>query len=248
MKRFVWFQTRSTKNIIHITITTHTHTHTLTLTLTLNLFPKFRNQNQTSRYHSDPSLNYMAKSLLLSLVFLFLTLSFAQEKSLSSCALLLTEQRVTYDPSYFSIPYPNGDVPADKGVCTDVVIRAYRMMGIDLQKEVHEDMQANFSFYPKIWGLKKTDTNIDHRRVPNLMVFFKRKGKELPITKNPKDYKPNDIVCWKISGSQTHIGIVVNRKSADGKRYKIVHNIGSDQVCEDMLFDYTIIGHYAYEK
>lgn len=190
----------------------------------------------------------MTKFLLLSFSCLFLFFSFSQEKSLSSCALELTKQHVRYDPSYFSIPYPNGDVPADKGVCTDVVIRAYRMMGIDLQKEVHEDMKAHFSLYPTIWGLKKTDTNIDHRRVPNLMVFFKRKGKELPITKNPNDYKPGDIVCWNLGGATTHIGIVVNRKSADGKRYQVVHNIGGGQVCEDVLFDYTIIGHYTYEK
>lgn len=190
----------------------------------------------------------MARKLLCSFVILFVLFSFTQEKSLSSCALKLTEQRVTYDPSYFSIPYPNGDVPANKGVCTDVVIRAYRMMGIDLQKEVHEDMKAHFSLYPTIWGLKKTDSNIDHRRVPNLMVFFKRKGKVLPITKLASDYHPGDIVCWNLYGATTHIGIVVDRKSADGKRYKIVHNIGGGQVCEDMLFDYTIIGHYTYEK
>lgn len=166
--------------------------------------------------------------------------------SLSDCALELCKQKVTYDPSYFSIAYPNGDVPADKGVCTDVVIRAYRLKGIDLQKEVHEDMKANFKLYPKIWGLKTTDRNIDHRRVPNLMTFFERKGASKPISKNAKDYQPNDIVCWKFSGGLTHIGIVINKRSTDGKRHLIVHNIGAGQVKEDCLFDFKIIGHYRY--
>lgn len=170
-----------------------------------------------------------------------------QHLELSDCALELTEQNVTYDPSYFSIDYPNGDVPSDKGVCTDVVIRAYRKLGTDLQKEVHEDMKANFSAYPKIWGLKYTDKNIDHRRVPNLMVFFNRKRAEKPITKNPNDYLPGDVVCWNLGGAITHIGIVVNKKSRDGKRNLIVHNIGGGQVLEDCLFDYKIIGHYRYK-
>ncbi|MDE5422639.1 DUF1287 domain-containing protein [Ancylomarina sp. DW003] len=153
---------------------------------------------------------------------------------------------MSYDPSYFSIAYPNGDVPADKGVCTDVVIRAYRLKGIDLQKEVHEDMKANFKLYPKIWGLKTTDKNIDHRRVPNLMTYFKRQGASEAITQHAADYQPNDIVCWRLEGGLTHIGIVVNRKSADGKRHLIVHNIGAGQVVEDCLFDFKIIGHYRY--
>lgn len=166
--------------------------------------------------------------------------------ALSDCALDLTKQKVTYDPSYFSIPYPNGDVPSDKGVCTDVVIRAYRQVGVDLQKEVHEDMKANFSSYPNIWGLKSTDKNIDHRRVPNLMTFFGRKGASKPISQNAEDYVPGDIVCWNLGGAITHIGIVVDKKSSDGKRYLIVHNIGGGQVLEDCLFDFNIIGHYRY--
>lgn len=166
--------------------------------------------------------------------------------TLSEAALQLTKQKVTYDPSYFSIDYPNGDVPSDKGVCTDVVIRAYRKLGIDLQKEVHEDMKANFKLYPKIWGLKTTDKNIDHRRVPNLMTYFMRQGAEKPITKAAKDYKPGDVVCWNLGGAITHIGIVSNKKSNDGKRYLIVHNIGNGQVLEDCLFDFKIIGHYRY--
>ena len=166
--------------------------------------------------------------------------------NLAEAALQLTEQKVTYDPSYFSIPYPNGDVPSTVGVCTDVVIRAYRKLGIDLQKEVHEDMKANFLKYPKLWGLKTTDKNIDHRRVPNLMTYFKRNYAEKPITQNPIDYLPGDIVCWNLGGAITHIGIVSNQKSNDNMRYKIVHNIGAGQVLQDCLFDFKIIGHYRY--
>ena len=170
----------------------------------------------------------------------------AQEDKLSLAALELTKDNVVYDPSYFSIEYPNGDVPKGKGVCTDVIIRAYRKLGIDLQKEVHEDMKANFNLYPKIWGLNNTDKNIDHRRVPNLMTFFSRKGTVKSITKNPDDYKPGDIICWNLGGAITHTGIVVNKKSQDNKRFLIVHNIGAGQVLQDCLFDFKIIGHYRY--
>ncbi len=191
----------------------------------------------------------MRKIFFVILIFCF-NLGFAQSTvqklTLSNSALELTKQKVTYDPSYFSIDYPNGDVPGDKGVCTDVVIRAYRKLGFDLQKEVHEDMKAHFNLYPQIWGLKTTDKNIDHRRVPNLMTYFNRQGAKKAITNNPKDYIPGDIVCWNLGGAITHIGIVVNKKSNDGKRYLIVHNIGSGQVLEDCLFDFKIIGHYRY--
>jgi hypothetical protein len=167
---------------------------------------------------------------------------------LSDAALELTKQTVIYDPSYYTILYPNGDIPAGKGVCTDVVIRAYRKLGIDLQKEVHEDMKANFRLYPDNWGLSKPDKNIDHRRVPNLMTFFKRHGLTLPMTKNPNDYLPGDIVCWDLGGGVAHIGIVVAKKSSDRKRYMIVHNIGGGQVLADCLFEYTITGHFKYQK
>ena len=172
--------------------------------------------------------------------------SFASK--LSDAAIELTKDRVIYDPSYFKISYPNGDVPKHKGVCTDVVIRAYRKLGIDLQKEVHEDMKKNFALYPKRWGLKKTDTNIDHRRVPNLMTFFSRKGTIKSKSKLAEDYIPGDIVCWDLGKGVTHIGIVINKKSRDKKRYLIVHNIGWGQKSEDCLFDWTIIGHYTFEK
>lgn len=167
---------------------------------------------------------------------------------LADSALVLTSQRVTYDPTYRQINYPNGDVPPDKGVCTDVVIRAYRKLGIDLQKEVHEDMKLNFEKYPKNWGLSRPDKNIDHRRVPNLMIFFAKHGTVKNITDNPNDYQPGDIVCWNLVGGITHIGIASRQKSTDGKRYLMVHNIGSGQVLEDCLFRYKILGHYIYNK
>lgn len=167
---------------------------------------------------------------------------------LADSTFVLTKQRVQYDPAYFRLDYPNGDVPAGKGVCTDVVIRAYRKLGIDLQKEVHEDIKAHFEKYPKNWGLTGPDRNIDHRRVPNLMTFFARYGHVKRISREPGDYQPGDIVCWNLGGGITHIGIVVRKKSADGQRHLIVHNIGAGQVLEDCLFRFRIIGHYRYTK
>jgi uncharacterized protein YijF (DUF1287 family) len=169
-------------------------------------------------------------------------------KKLADSAFTLTKDFVIYTPKYVVIPYPNGDVPKYTGVCTDVVIRAYRKLGIDLQKLVHEDMVKNFNIYPKNWGMKKPDKNIDHRRVPNLMTFFGRFGKSLILSKDGKDYNPGDIVCWNLGGGITHIGIVSAIKSKDGLRYQIIHNIGYGQVLEDCLFDYTIIGHYSYKN
>jgi uncharacterized protein len=168
------------------------------------------------------------------------------QSRLADSSFLLTKDKVIYDPSYFTIPYPNGDVPKGKGVCTDVVIRAYRKMGIDLQKLVHEDMKANFKSYPQRWGLKGPDKNIDHRRVPNLMTFFTRKGASLKVTSISEDYQPGDIVCWDLGNGILHIGLVSNKKSKDKKRYLIIHNIGAGQVLEDCLFRYRIIGHYRY--
>ncbi|KAF2513468.1 DUF1287 domain-containing protein [Flavobacterium foetidum] len=174
--------------------------------------------------------------------------SFAQR--LSQAAISIIDPSVDYDPAYFSIDYPNGDVPKNKGVCTDVIIRSYRKLGIDLQKEVHEDMVENFSLYPNLkkWGMTKTDTNIDHRRVPNLEVFFERKGTKLPISQNPADYKTGEIVTWLINDKLPHIGIVTDKKSRDGKRNLIVHNVGGGQVLNDCLFEYKIVGHYRYPK
>ena len=169
-------------------------------------------------------------------------------KRLSDAALELTKQKVTYDPAYFRIDYPNGDIPANKGVCTDVIIRAYRKLGIDLQKEVHEDIKANFRKYPQKWGLSGPDKNIDHRRVLNLMTFFERKGAIKSRTNKSADYLPGDLVCWDLGGGITHIGIVTDKKSSDGTRNLIVHNIGGGQVLADCLFEFKIIGHYTYEK
>lgn len=170
------------------------------------------------------------------------------EEKLSDAAISIIDASVIYTPSYISIKYPNGDVPAKTGVCTDVVIRTYRKLGIDLQKEVHEDMKTNFSKYPKTWGLKSTDTNIDHRRVPNLETFFTRKGQKLTVTQNANDYKTGEIITWMINGKLPHIGIITNKKSKDGKRPLIVHNVGGGQVLEDCLFSYEIVGHFKYWK
>lgn len=174
--------------------------------------------------------------------------SFAEK--LSNAAIQIIDKDVVYTPDYVKLKYPNGDVPAKTGVCTDVIIRAYRELNIDLQKEVHEDMVANFTKYPNLkkWGLKTTDKNIDHRRVPNLEVFFGRKGKTLSISQNANDYKTGEIVTWMIHDKLPHIGIITHLKSEDGKRNLIVHNVGGGQVLEDCLFRYTIVGHFQYGK
>ena len=167
-------------------------------------------------------------------------------RKFSTAALERTQHVVRYDGAYVRIPYPGGDVPAGTGACTDEVIRAYRALGIDLQKEVHEDMAANFSIYPTRWGRRAPDTNIDHRRVPNLMVFFSRKGEALPVTSRAEDYAPGDLVTWELGGGATHIGMVVDKKTFFARRYMIVHNIGAGPKLEDVLFSWKITGHYRY--
>ena len=167
-------------------------------------------------------------------------------KKLIQAAIERTKHIVRYDGSYRKISYPNGDVPGNVGVCTDVVIRSYRNLGIDLQKDIHEDMKENFDKYPKLWGLSQPDTNIDHRRVPNLRTLFKRKGILLPITKDPNDYVAGDMVTWMLPGNLPHIGIVIGSSPGDGNKPLIVHNIGSGPVIEDILFDSQITGHYRY--
>ncbi len=159
------------------------------------------------------------------------------------------EHTKSYDGSYRRISYPNGDVPMETGVCSDVIVRAYRALGTDLQKKVHEDMKAHFALYPKTWGLRAPDTNIDHRRVPNLQVFFTRHGKSLPVSSAPADYLPGDIVTWNLAAPSRmlpHIGIVSDKRTADGMRPLIVHNIGQGVRTEDILFEYKITGHYRY--
>jgi uncharacterized protein len=169
---------------------------------------------------------------------------------LSNAAISIIDASIIYDPSYFALKYSNGDIPKGRGVCTDVVIRSYRKLGVDLQKEVHEDMKTHFNKYPNFrkWKMTKTDTNIDHRRVPNREVFLQRKGTKLVISKNANDYKTGEIVTWLINDKLPHIGIITSRKSNDGKRNLIVYNVGNGQVLEDCLFSYPIVGHYKFER
>jgi uncharacterized protein len=147
----------------------------------------------------------------------------------------------SYDSAYRRIDYPNGDVPMNTGVCTDVIIRAFRHAGIDLQVLVHEDMKRNFAKYPKTWGLRKPDTNIDHRRVPNLATFLTRRGARLTITRNAADYKPGDIVTWRLASGVPHIGLVSDTRT------RVIHNIGSGTREENVLFAYEITGHYRWK-
>jgi len=164
---------------------------------------------------------------------------------LAHAALDRTAFTVRYDPAYVKLAYPGGDVPANTGVCTDEVIRSYRSLGIDLQKLVHEDMKQNFSRYPKIWGLRGPDKNIDHRRVPNLQTFFKRHGVSLTPSQQAADYLPGDLVTSLVSGRLPHIGIVVPAPG-DEPRPWVVHNIGAGPQLEDVLFTYPLTGHYRY--
>ena len=152
----------------------------------------------------------------------------------------------TYDSTYVRLAYPGGDVPIDRGVCSDVVIRAMRAMGVDLQVEVHRDMAAHFSTYPALWRLKRPDPNIDHRRVPNLEAWLFRHGKSVPASNDATDYRPGDFVSWRLDGGLPHIGIVAELRSADGARPLIIHNIGAGARIEDVLFAWTISGHYRW--
>lgn len=151
-----------------------------------------------------------------------------------------------YDASYQKIDYPNGDVPIETGVCSDVIIRAFRKAGIDLQKEIHEDMKTNFAEYPTKWGLKTADSNIDHRRVPNLQTFFARKGKEVATTGSADTFLPGDIVTWDLGGGVDHVGMIVNVWYKPSQRYLVVHNIGGGVQMEDVVFAWKITGHYRY--
>ncbi|WP_104026076.1 DUF1287 domain-containing protein [Vibrio jasicida] len=191
----------------------------------------------------------MGKSIVMWAVLVSLPAIAEQPISLAEAAKERTQYDITYDGSYYQIGYPNGDVASDIGVCTDVIIRSYRKLGVDLQVLVHEDMRDNFSAYPskRIWGLTRTDRNIDHRRVPNLQMFFQRHGVEIPISNDGHNFKPGDIVTWMLPGSLPHIGIVADDLSTDKRRPLIVHNIGGGVVLEDMLFDYLITGHYRFE-
>lgn len=196
----------------------------------------------------------MPQRLALGLALLWVLLSGVVQantfqQDLVEAALERTQHQVSYNGAYYRLDYPNGDVPANIGVCTDVVIRTYRSLGVDLQVLVHEDMVANFAAYPskRIWGLSSTDRNIDHRRVPNLQAFFVRHGKSLPISQTPSDYLPGDLVTWMLPGNLPHIGIVTDNLAVSTGNPKVVHNIGAGPQLEDMLFDYRITGHYRYE-
>ncbi len=155
-----------------------------------------------------------------------------------------TRHPITYDPTYTRIPYPMGDVAPDKGVCTDVVIRAYRAIGTDLQRLVHEDMSQHFGLYPKAWGLSHADSNIDHRRVPNLRVFLARSGASLAVTHKPGDYAPGDLVTYGLPGNLPHIAIVSDVRGAAA--FQIIHNIGYGPRQDDALLAWDITGHYRY--
>jgi uncharacterized protein YijF (DUF1287 family) len=173
-------------------------------------------------------------------------LSSERAAKLVAAAIERTLLPEAYDGRYFVIPYPGGDVPEDRGVCTDLVVRTYRAVDIDLQKLVHEDMSRAFSAYPKLWGLRKPDTNIDHRRVPNLQTFFERMGAAQPVSQDPAVYQPGDLVTWRLPTNLPHIGIVTDRRSDNGQRPLIAHNIGNGSTLEDMLFEFPITGHYRY--
>lgn len=168
-------------------------------------------------------------------------------RDLVAAATERPKHEVTYDPGYVGIAYPGGDVPANAGVCSDEIVRIYRAVGVDLQKEVHEDVVRDSSAYPlSRWQQKRPDHNIDHRRVPNLMVFFSRQGEEVPTSLYAKDYLPGDLVAWDLGNGAVHIGMVVDQKALLSRRYMIVHNIGAGPKMEDVLFDWKIIGHYRY--
>lgn len=169
-----------------------------------------------------------------------------QVRAVVASALAQVDVTTIYDPSYVRLAYPGGDVPLERGVCTDVVIRAFRSAGVDLQQTVHEDMRGSFAAYPKRWGLKRPDSNIDHRRVPNLMVYFERKGKAVPVRVEGFQYLPGDVVTWDLGGGVPHIGIVTAQSDPLSNRRLIVHNIGQGARLEDVLFSWTITGHYRY--
>lgn len=168
------------------------------------------------------------------------------QQGLVDAAREQTRHRVVYDGAYQRIAYPMGDVAADRGVCTDVIIRAYRSLGVDLQQLVHEDMKANFARYPNHWGLTRPDSNIDHRRVPNLQTYFKWHGGSFGVSRAVEQYQPGDLVTWMLPGNLPHIGLVSTRRSADGERPLIIHNIGAGPQEEDALHVAPITGHYRF--
>ncbi len=202
--------------------------------------------------NKKPPSTLLANWLYILLTLFWSPVIFAESfyLKLSKAAVERTTHHVQYDGRYIAIDYPNGDVPKHIGVCTDVVIRSYRAIGIDLQQLLHEDIQQTFNAYPakKIWRQNRPDKNIDHRRVPNLQTFFTRHGQVLPSSLTPSDYQPGDIVTWMLPGNLPHIGVVTHQKSPGKQRPLIAHNIGSGPKLEDSLFAYPITGHYRYEN
>lgn len=196
-------------------------------------------------------MSLICRNLIISATLVWfspLVLALEFERDFVDAAIERTTHKVRYDGSYRAIDYPNGDVPDNIGVCTDVVIRSYRQLGVDLQQLVHEDMVENFEKYPseRIWGLTRTDTNIDHRRVPNLQVFFSRFGEELVVSQSADDYQPGDIVTWMLPNNRPHIGIISDEKAFFSGNPKVIHNIGFGPKSNDMLFRFTITGHFRF--
>lgn len=188
------------------------------------------------------------KSAALLLVALALPLLAEPGQKIVEAARARIGVTITYDPAYVGLDYPGGDVPDDRGVCTDVVVRALRKaLDADLQKLVHEDMQAHFSKYPKIWGLSRPDRNIDHRRVPNLQTYFKRCGFSLPVTENASDYRPGDLVTCTVPPNRPHIMVVSDNKATDGTPL-VIHNIGRGTREENRLFTFKLTGHYRWKE
>jgi uncharacterized protein len=153
---------------------------------------------------------------------------------------------LSYDPAYTALKYPMGDVPLERGVCTDVIVRAFRAVDTDLQALVNQDMRRAWSAYPKLWGLTRPDSNIDHRRVPNLEVFMQRQGKQLKLSNNGLDYKAGDVVTWTLPTGRLHIGLVSNQLDTSKQRPLIVHNIGAGAQLEDILFAWKLRMRFRY--
>ena len=170
----------------------------------------------------------------------------AKREQLVNAALAQVGVTTLYDPEYVKLSYPGGDVPSDRGVCTDVIIRALRKENVDLQVLVHDDKKKAPEAYPREWSKSSLDANIDHRRVPNLMVFFKREGKQVPLSQTEANYLPGDIVVWRLPSGLLHVGLVTDRFAPGTSRPLMVHNIGEGAQCEDVLFTFTLVGHYRW--
>jgi uncharacterized protein len=191
------------------------------------------------------SMSHRSVKLLLCLLVPFVAAAGTPSELIASARAQIGVTTL-YDGAYVQLSYPGGDVSKDRGVCTDVVIRAMRGVGIDLQREIHEDMKRAFSAYPRLWNLRAPDRNIDHRRVPNLARLFERRGKKLQLSKDPNAFRPGDFVTCTVPPHLPHIMIVSDRKTADGSRPLVIHNIGRGAQEEDRLFEFELTGHYRW--